>query len=85
MPYLNWAEEKRRQEVAARKAAEEANRDPVMEQCVIAFVSHRRNGGTEGWDDYRARWLRDNGAAEERRVGHTPSGQHLHASTNGDE
>jgi hypothetical protein len=79
MPYLNWAEEKRRQEVAARKAAEEANRDPVMEQCVIAFVSHRRNGGTEGWDDYRARWLRDNGAAEERRVEQNKPGDMLSA------
>ena len=68
MAQVDWREDKRRKEVAARKAVDEAKRDPLMEQCVVAYVSHRQNGGTEVWDDYRVRWLRDNGAAEERRM-----------------
>lgn len=63
-----WKEKQFREEIAARKRRDEENRDPVEEQCLIAFVNHRRDGGSMRWDDFRPQWLRQQGAAMEKQM-----------------
>jgi len=55
----DWLEARRREELAARKAAQEKNRDPEMEQATIAYLAYRSAGGQETWESYRRRWFMD--------------------------
>jgi hypothetical protein len=56
-----WLEQRRREDLAARKAAQEANRDPETEQAVVAYLAHRANGGGMRWADFRREWFLDKG------------------------
>lgn len=51
-----WAEDKRRSEIAERKRKAEATRDPELEHCVIAYVNWRRDGGQGGFDAFKRDW-----------------------------
>jgi hypothetical protein len=48
-----------RAELADRKAAQDAAREPDVEAAVIAFVAHRQNGGDMDWEPFRQQWLKD--------------------------
>jgi hypothetical protein len=55
----DWQEARRRDEMAARKAAQEAARDPEIEQATIAYLAYRTAGGQELWETFRRKWLMD--------------------------
>jgi hypothetical protein len=57
-----WAEQRRRDDLSERIKKQEQNRDPEMEQAVVAFVTHRMSGGTMKFDDFRREWLKTKGA-----------------------
>jgi adenosyl cobinamide kinase/adenosyl cobinamide phosphate guanylyltransferase len=63
-----WKEQQARADLAARKRTDEENRDPVLEQCLIAYVNHRKDGGSMKWDDWRPQWMRQHGAAAEKQM-----------------
>ena len=51
------AAERRRDELAARKRAEEARRDPELEEAFVAWAAYRVNGGDMRFDEWRREWL----------------------------
>jgi hypothetical protein len=51
------AAERRREEIAARKRAEEARRDPELEAAFVAWAAYRVNGGDMRFVDWRREWL----------------------------
>lgn len=55
----DWLEARRRDELAARKADQEAKRDPDLEQATIAYLAFRAGGGHESWESFRRRWFMD--------------------------
>jgi hypothetical protein len=55
----DWLEARRREELAARKAAQEAARDPEIEQATIAYLAYRGAGGQELWETFRRKWFMD--------------------------
>lgn len=55
----DWQEARRRDELAARKAAQEAARDPDTEQATIAYLAYRTAGGQELWETFRRKWFMD--------------------------
>ena len=46
-----------RDELAARKRAEEARRDPDIEEAFVAWAAYRVNGGDMRFDEWRREWL----------------------------
>lgn len=58
-PRKEYAAERQRREVAARKVAQEQTHDPVVEACVIAYFGHRTEGGQMMWADFRRQWYAD--------------------------
>jgi uncharacterized protein affecting Mg2+/Co2+ transport len=58
---LSWKEEKQRDELAARKQRDEQNRDPEIEQCVIAYVNWVKDFGPRSFEAYRREWLQTRG------------------------
>jgi hypothetical protein len=53
---MDWREEKRREELAARKANDAAKEDPVFTQCVIAYCNWRRDGAQGSFDLFKKQW-----------------------------
>ena len=45
-----------RAEMAARKRKQEETRDREVEACVIAYHSHRVDGGQMKWEAFRREW-----------------------------
>lgn len=64
--YRAIAAERRRLEIAARKATDEERRDPELEQAFVAFASYRVNGGTERFEQWRQEWLKQRGGQDGR-------------------
>jgi hypothetical protein len=54
---LSWKEQRARDELAARKQQQEAKSDPVLEQCVIEYISAVQKGGPRAWEQFRREWL----------------------------
>jgi hypothetical protein len=52
-----WKQEREREELVARKAADAAKSDPDVEAAVIAYHAYRVSGGTAGWQEFRREWL----------------------------
>lgn len=65
--YQRIAAERRRLEIAARKAADEEHRDPELEQAFVAFASYRVNGGTERFETWRQEWMKQRGGQDGKR------------------
>jgi hypothetical protein len=55
--YRALAAARARDEIAARKRADEARRDPELEAAFVAWYSHRVNGGDMLFDQWRREWL----------------------------
>jgi hypothetical protein len=55
----DWRDEERLQQLAARKATDEAKRDPLLEQCVIAYINNVKEYGPRRWDEFRTAWMKD--------------------------
>lgn len=53
------AAERRRDEIAARKAKDAEHRDPELEQAFTAWAAYRTGGGQERFETWRQRWMRD--------------------------
>ena len=51
------AAERRRDELAARKRAEEARRDPELEAAFLAWAAYRVNGGDMAFKAWRREWM----------------------------
>lgn len=58
---LSWKEQKHREELAARKQQDERNRDPEIEQCVVAYVNWVKDFGPRSWEQFRKEWLQSRG------------------------
>jgi len=51
------AAERRRDELAARKAEQERKRDPELEEAFVAWAAYRVNGGDMKFDAWRREWM----------------------------
>lgn len=59
MAAADWkaiAAERRRLEIAARKAKDAEHRDPELKQ---AWAAYRADGGQERFETWRQQWMRD--------------------------
>lgn len=56
LPYRDYQARRKQEALAAAKAEQERNRDPELEQCVIAYATHRADGGTMRFEDFRRQW-----------------------------
>lgn len=54
---LSWKEQRARDELAARKQQQESKSDPVLEQCVIEYISTVQKYGPRAWEQFRREWL----------------------------
>jgi adenosyl cobinamide kinase/adenosyl cobinamide phosphate guanylyltransferase len=54
---LSWKEQRDRDDLAARKKEQEAKSDPVLEQCVIEYISAVQKYGPRAWEQFRREWL----------------------------
>jgi hypothetical protein len=54
---LSWKQQRARDELAARKQQQESKSDPVLEQCVIEYISAVQKGGPRAWEQFRREWL----------------------------
>jgi hypothetical protein len=61
----SWKEQKQRDELASRKQKDEQSRDPLIEQCVIAYVSAVQQFGPRQWEQFRREWLIENAKSVE--------------------
>jgi hypothetical protein len=61
----SWKEQKQRDDLASRKQKDEQSRDPLIEQCVIAYVSAVQQFGPRPWDQFRREWLIENAKSAE--------------------
>ena len=59
LPRPAYLAERERADLAARKAEQEAKRDPGTEQAVVAYINHRRDGGGMKWEEFRRQWMTD--------------------------
>jgi hypothetical protein len=55
--YRAIAAERRRDELAARKRADEQHRDPGVEEAFCAWAAYRVNGGDMKFEQWRREWL----------------------------
>lgn len=58
-PRSEYAKERERAEIAARKQKQEESHDPVVEQAVVAFVNYRQGGGEMRWEQFQRQWYLD--------------------------
>jgi adenosyl cobinamide kinase/adenosyl cobinamide phosphate guanylyltransferase len=63
-----WKEQQARAEVERRKQIDEQNRDPILEQCLIAYVNKVRDYGPRSWESFRREWMVTHGKAMELRM-----------------
>jgi hypothetical protein len=61
------AAERRRDELAARKASQEKHRDPELEEAFVAWAAYRVNGGDMKFDQWRREWLTTTQEAKDGR------------------
>ena len=66
-PRAEYAKERERADVSARKEKQDQAHDPVIEQAVVAFVNYRQNGGDMKWDQFRRQWFLDHDNSEAAR------------------
>ncbi len=59
LPYRDYQARRKRDALAAAKQSEERNRDPELEQCVIAYAAHRTDGGTMKFEAFRRQWYQE--------------------------
>jgi len=59
--YHRIAAERRREELAARKAADDRKRDPELESAFLAWAAYRVNGGDMKFDAWRREWMTQGG------------------------
>lgn len=64
----SWKQQRDRDELAARKQQQEAKSDPVLEQCVVAYVNWVKDFGPQPWDAFRRDWLMKHGAMLEMQA-----------------
>lgn len=62
---LSWKEQRARDELAARKQQQEAKSDPVLEQCVVAYINWVKDFGPQPWEAFRRDWLMKHGTMVE--------------------
>ena len=60
------AAERRRDEIAVRKAQDEKHRDPELQQAFTAWAAYRTGGGQERFETWRQRWIKDKEAKDGR-------------------
>lgn len=61
VPYHVYVAERRREEIAARKAAEQQKRDPELEAAFCAWAAYRVNGGDMTFEAWRREALKQGG------------------------
>jgi hemerythrin len=61
------AAERRRDELAARKAEQERKRDPELEEAFVAWAAYRVNGGDMKFEQWRREWLTTTQEAKDGR------------------
>ena len=61
------AAERRRDEIAARKAEDEKHRDPELEAAFCAWAAYRVNGGDMRFEQWRREWLTTTQEAKDGR------------------
>lgn len=66
-PRAEYAKERERTELSARKKKQDETYDPVVEQAVVAFVNYRQNGGDLKWEAFRRQWYLDHENREAAR------------------
>ena len=66
LPRHEYLAARARADLAARKAAQEENRDQEIESAVIAYHAHRIGGGGMSWEDFRREWLMTRGGRDGR-------------------
>lgn len=59
LPYRDYQARRKQEALSAAKAEQERNRDPQLEQCVIAFAAHRSEGGGMTFEVFRRQWYQD--------------------------
>jgi len=67
-----WLEQRRQRErddLAARKRRDEAKRDRELEQCVIAYATHRTDGGQMKFEEFRREWYLAKGGRDWQVIG----------------
>ena len=64
---LSWKEQRERDELAARRKQQEATRDDVLEQCVIAYINWVKDFGPQPWEAFRRDWLSKQATMQEMR------------------
>lgn len=64
--YQSIVAERRRLELAARKAKDAEHRDPETEAAFIAWASYRAGGGQERFEAWRQRWMLERGGQDGR-------------------
>ena len=62
--YQRIAAERRREEIAARKAEDEKHRDPELEAAFCAWAAYRVNGGDMKFAEWRREWLTTQGGQD---------------------
>ena len=53
-----WQERRHRDELAERRRRDEANSDPQMEQCVIAYVNWVKDFGPKSFEEFSRDWFK---------------------------
>jgi hypothetical protein len=59
IPYREYQARRQRDALAAAKQSEERNRDPELEQCLIAYSVHRVDGGTMRFAEFKRQWYQE--------------------------
>jgi hypothetical protein len=59
IPYREYQARRQRDALAAAKQSEERNRDPELEQCLIAYSVHRVDGGTMRFEEFKRQWYQE--------------------------
>jgi hypothetical protein len=59
LPFREYEARRKREALSAAKAEQERHRDPELEQCVIAFATHRVDGGTMKFETFRRQWYQE--------------------------
>jgi hypothetical protein len=64
--WLDQRRQREREDLATRKRRDEAKRDRDLEQCVIAYATHRTDGGQMKFEEFRRDWYTTKGAVDGR-------------------
>lgn len=57
----DWRRERELEEIAERRAKQDANRDEELEQCFVAYHAFRIDGGQSTFEDFRRDWMTKRG------------------------